>query len=71
MVKLYWNCCWNVAQSWFFKSNMAIKALQYLPIFHMVGNWMGNCNYRRPNMAMANSNGTESGHLKDVNMMFQ
>ena len=34
-VKLYWNCCWNVAHKWFFKSSMAIKALQCLPIFHM------------------------------------
>ena len=31
----------------------------------------GNWNYCRPNMAMGNSNGTDNGHLKDVNMMFQ
>ena len=32
---------------------------------------MDNCNYRRPNMAMSNSHGTDNGHLKNVNMMFQ
>ena len=32
---------------------------------------MGNCDYRRPNMNMDNSNGTDSGHLNNVNMMFQ
>ena len=32
---------------------------------------MGNCNYRRPNMAMGNSKDTDDGHYKNVNMMFQ
>ena len=32
---------------------------------------VGNCNYRRPNMDMDNSNDTDNGHLKDVNMMLQ
>ena len=32
---------------------------------------MGNCNYRRPNMAMGNSNGTDNVHLNNVNMMFE
>ena len=35
MVELYWNCCWNAAQKWFFKSSMSIKTLQCLPIFYM------------------------------------
>ena len=32
---------------------------------------MGNCNYRRPNMATGNSNSADNGHLNNVNMMFQ
>ena len=28
MVSLYWNCCWNIAQRWFFKSSMAINTLR-------------------------------------------
>ena len=35
MVCLYWNCCWNITQRWFFKSSMAIKASQCLPIFNL------------------------------------
>ena len=31
---------------------------------------MSNCNYRPLNMAMGNSNGTDDGHLKNVNMIF-
>ena len=31
MVKVYWNCSWNVAPRWFFKSSITIKGLLCLP----------------------------------------
>ena len=34
MVSLYWNYCWNIGQSWFCSSSMAIKALKCFLIFH-------------------------------------
>ena len=40
MVKLYWNCCWNVAQRWFFKSSMAInrsRTRQNFELVHIIG----------------------------------
>ena len=42
MVSLYWNCCWNIAQRWLFKSSMAIKALQCLIIFHATSSYYEN-----------------------------
>ena len=35
MLNIHWNWCWNIAQRWLFKSSMAIKTLQHLPIFHV------------------------------------
>ena len=32
---------------------------------------IGNCDYRRPNITMGNSNGTDNDNLSKVNMMFQ
>ena len=35
------------------------------------GPWWIRDEYHRPNMAMGNASGTDNGHLKNGNMMFQ